>query len=304
MAERIVSLIPSATEILGGLLADRNRLVGVTHECDYPPWAAGLPKVIHPADRTLLEAKPDLVDKAVAASIGSGQSLYVIDEKLLAALAPDLIVTQRLCDVCAAAPDEVIRAISTLEHQPVLIELAPMSLADVLTDIGTVGQAVGESARAREWQASLNARLDAVQALDPLTAPPRVLALEWPDPLWAGGHWVPEMIELAGGISVAGNASQPSERIAWEKVRELAPDFVVIMSCGYGIEKNWEQLPLLERLEGWSELPAVIHCQVYVVDSNSYFSRSAPRLVDGVELLARIFRGEDLPADQCRRIRH
>lgn len=301
MRKRIVSLIPSATEILGKLLEDRQRLVGVTHECDFPDWVKHLPRVIHPADPALMEAAPADVDQAVAASIGSGTSLYVIDEKLLQELEPDLIVTQRLCDVCAASPDQVIRAIAGLARQPELLELAPMRLADVLEDVERVGAVVDERERAAGWRAELRSRLERVKERAPFPKPPRVLALEWPDPLWAGGHWVPEMIELAGGIPIWGVAGQPSERISWEHVREAQPDIVVVMSCGYGIEKNREQLPLLARMLGWSELPAVQRREVYYVDANSLFSRSAPRLVDGVELLANIFRGETVPATQCGR---
>lgn len=302
MSLRVVTLIPSATEIVGRLLDDPGQLVGVTHECDFPPWVVDRPRVIRPADEAILDMEPALVDERVTQSIGGGQSLYVIDERLLSSLAPDLVITQRLCDVCAASPAEVQRALAHLASQPTVLELGPMALDDVLDDVARVGQALGKSGAANRWREELESRLDRARRQPRLHPKPKVLALEWPDPLWAGGHWIPEMIALAGGTCVAGNVGEPSTRISWETVLSTQPDFIFLMSCGYSLDKNVEQLPRLQSLPGWENLPAVRAGNVFAVDANSHFSRCGPRLVDGTELLAAVLRGEEYPSESCRRL--
>lgn len=291
MTHRVVSLIPSATEIVGGLV-DASILVGVTHECDHPGWVRNLPKIVAPADPTILSADPADVDERVSCSIGAGQSLYAIDERLMQQLRPDVVITQGLCAVCAAPPDVVRHSIRSLAPAPQVVELAPMTLDDVIEDIGRVGTALGCSAAADRWQGELRERLAAVQNLPIIQPPPKVLALEWTDPLWIGGHWVPEMIRLAGGIPIGGMPGQPSTRIEWDVVRAAEPDIVLIMACGYDLDRNAAELPRLQRLPGWSDLPAVQKKQVFALDANAHFSRSGPRLIDGVELLAEVFRNE------------
>lgn len=302
MSRRIVSLVPSATEIVAELIPERSWLVGVTHECDYPPWTLALPKVVRPARPAILEMTPADVDGAVAESLRSGGSLYEIDEALLAQLDPDLIVTQTLCNVCAASESQVDRALAGLPRRPELIELSPMRLADVLEDIVTVGSGIGVIDRASRWKADLQQRLQRVRQLDPIVPRPKVLALEWPDPLWSGGHWIPEMIELAGGTCVLGTAGQPSQRMAWEAARAANPDVLLLMSCGFGVEQNADQVGLLTAHSGWNDLAAVRRGAVFAVDANGYFSRSGPRLVDGTELLAEILRGRTSDRDRARRL--
>lgn len=289
MTHRVVSLIPSATEIVGGLV-DASVLVGVTHECDHPDWVRELPKIVAPADPTILAADPADVDQRVSSSIGAGQSLYAIDERLMQQLQPDVVITQGLCAVCAAPPDVVQHSIRSLAPAPCVVELSPMTLEDVIEDIGRVGAALGCLAAAERWQRELRERLAVVQKLPPMVPPPKVLALEWTDPLWIGGHWVPEMIRIAGGVPVGGMPGQPSTRIEWETVRLAKPDIVLIMACGYDLARNAAELPRLQQLPGWSDLPAVQNQQIFAVDANAHFSRSGPRLIDGVELLADVFR--------------
>lgn len=295
MVHRVVSLIPSATEIVGGLV-DASVLVGVTHECDHPEWVRILPKIVAPADPSILSADPAAVDQQVSTSIGAGQSLYAIDERLMLQLQPDVVITQGLCAVCAAPPDVVQHSIRSLTPAPNVVELSPMRLEDVIDDVGKVGAALGCTAAAERWQRELRDRLAAVQNLPPIDPPPKVLALEWTDPLWIGGHWVPEMIRIAGGIPIGGADGEPSTRIAWEVVRDAQPDIVLIMACGYDLDRNAAELPRLQRLPGWSDLPAVQKNHVHAVDANAHFSRSGPRLIDGVELLAKMFRSQESPA--------
>lgn len=302
MARRIVSLVPSATEIVAELIPERQWLVGVTHECDYPPWVRELPKVVRPAHAAILEMTPTDVDVAVTESLRSGGSLYEIDEALLARLDPDLIVTQTLCNVCAASESQVDRALADLRRRPEMIELSPMRLADVLADIVKVGSGIGAIDRASRWKADLERRLQLVRQLDPIVPRPKVLALEWPDPLWSGGHWIPEMIELAGGTCVLGTAGQPSQRVTWEAAREVNPDVLLLMSCGFGVEQNADQVGLLTSRAGWNDLAAARRGAVFAVDANSHFSRSGPRLVDGTELLAEILRGQTPDPDRARRL--
>lgn len=302
VARRIVSLVPNATEIVAGLLDDRGRLVGATHECDWPEWVADIPKVVRPADPAILTMAPAEVDASVSASIGAGRSLYVIDDELLASLAPDLIVTQALCDVCAVMPNELQRSLANLPGSPPVVELSPVSLSGTLDDIVVVGRAMNEEARAKAWRERLLARLGEISRQTLLHPLPKVCALEWADPLWIGGHWIPEMIERAGGIDPLGVRDQPSRRADWESVRAAAPDVIIMMCCGYDVERNASQLDLLTRLEGWSDLPAARTGQIWAVDANSYFSRPGPRLVDGIDLLARIIRGRPFAPEMARRL--
>lgn len=284
---RIVSLLPSATEMLFALgLGDQ--VVAVTHECDYPPEARAKPHL------TRSRLRPDMtsgeIDAAVSAEIGSdAHSLYTIDRELLARLAPDLIVTQALCEVCAVDYDEVLDAVKALPKRPEVINLEPTSLGDVLSDIARLGEATGQREAAGRLLADLNARIERVRARVARTRRrPRVGFLEWLDPLFCGGHWNPELVELAGGEDGIGRKGQDSVRISWERVRLFAPEVLVISCCGFSEERARQDLPTIEALPGYAELPAVRAGRVHVVDGASYFSRPSHRLVDSLELLARL----------------
>jgi iron complex transport system substrate-binding protein len=281
---RIVSLLPSATEILFALgLGDD--VVGVTHECDYPPEARLKPML------TRSRLAPDLssgaIDAAVSAEIESpAHSLYTIDRVLLAQLAPDLIVTQALCEVCAVAYDEVLDAVRGLPHQPTVLNLEPTSLDEVLAAIEQVGAATKRDTEAEALVGSLRARIDDVQRRASVaSARPVVGFLEWIDPLFCGGHWNPELVEIAGGRDPLGRRGQDAVRIEWETFRTAQPEVIVIACCGFSEERARQDLPILEAQPGYADLPAAQTGRVHVVDGAAYFSRPGPRLVDSLEIL-------------------
>lgn len=283
---RIVSLLPSATEILFALgLADQ--VVAVTHECDYPLAAREKPHITRSLLRSDMTSRE--IDTAVSGQLTSDvHSLYTIDRELLARLAPDLIVTQALCEVCAVDYDAVLDAVKSLPRQPQVLNLEPTSLQDVLDDITRVGAATGRQEEAARLVADLNERIERVAAtVSGAARRPRVGFLEWLDPLFCGGHWNPELVELAGGEDALGRKGQDSVRIAWERLRLFAPEVLVISCCGFTEERTRRELPALEALPGYAELPAVRAGRVHVVDGTAYFSRPGPRLVDSLELLAR-----------------
>lgn len=284
---RIVSLVPNGTEILFAVGAG-DLVVGVSHECDFPPEARTRPILTGSALTPGMTSAE--VDKAVAAQVGSGESLYTLDEARIADLAPDLIVTQQLCPVCAVSTSQVDGAIQPLPRCPDLLSLDPKTLGDVLADIRRVGEITGRSEEAETLLQDLERRLEAVRSRVRRRPRPRVAALEWLDPPFSGGHWVPEMIEIAGGIDVFGEPGGHSTRLTWEQVREADPDILVVMPCGYDEAGAQAQLDLVVDPE-WQELRAVRAGRVFPVDANGCFSRPGPRLVDGIERMAAIFHG-------------
>ena len=303
---RIASLLPGATEI-AGLVGAAEELVGVTHECDHPPGVECLPKLtasrIEPSCMTSAE-----IDAAVS-RLGSTSdaltdegSLYVLHADLLANLAPEVVLTQGVCDVCAVSMSVVERGIDGLEPAPRLISLNPASLTDVLDDLVTVGEAVGHGEEARRERESLRGRLADVEERVAGLPRPRVGCLEWLDPLFSGGHWVPEMVRAAGGEDALASPGQPSARIGWERLVEAEPEVVVLMPCGFDAERALSEASGLAQTEGWSRIPAAVEGRVWAVDANSYFSRPAPRLVDGVEALARVLHPEAFPDSPDERV--
>ncbi len=266
-------------------------LVGVTHECDYPPGVEGLPKLTSSKiDARLSSAE---IDAAVRGLTDSG-SLYALDAGLLEELSPDLVITQGLCDVCAVSASVVERAVAGLGSRPEVLSLNPTSLAEVLESAVRVGGALGREGEAREKVAALRERLARVEEATSGLPRPRVGCIEWLDPPFSAGHWVPEMVRLAGGEELFAGPGEPSVRLAWEEVFEAAPDVLVLMPCGFDARRAAEEASALPELPGWTELPAVKKGRVWAVDANSYFSRPAPRLVEGVEILARLLHPEAL----------
>ena len=275
---RIVSLLPSATEIVYALGLDEH-LVGVTHECDWPPEARTKPVVSVSA--LPAGATPAEIDRMVSASIGGGDPIYRLDDLAVRDLQPDMVLTQDLCAVCAVPSGHVNRALEVLGCAAQVVSLDPGSLEEVVDCLLTVGHATGTEHRAREVVDELRRRLDAVREAVAGRTRPRTFALEWSDPPFNGGHWVPEMIEAAGGDPVLGSRRAPSVRVEWEAVAEAASEVVVFMPCGYDLEQACEEgKRLLER----SELASA--SAVFAVDASGYFSRPGPRVVDGVEALA------------------
>jgi iron complex transport system substrate-binding protein len=287
---RIVSLLPSATEILYALGVG-DQVVGVTHECDFPPEVAGKPVLIRP--RVNPTAAPAEIDRQVSELVARGESIYAVDADLLASLAPDLIVTQDLCHVCAASPDDLAAALSRFSRPPSLLTLTPHSLDDVWQDIIRVGDATKTRPRAEALAAELKAKVTAVANLNaPISTRavvrPRVVCLEWLDPFYVGGHWVPEMVAIAGGEDVLGRAGHPSFKVSVDDVARSNADVILVMLCGYDAKRNAAEFQAAKIPPNWEGLPAIRKRRIFAVDANSYFSRPGPRLAIGVELLAQL----------------
>ena len=289
---RIVSLLPATTEILYAVGAG-DSVVGVTHECDFPPDAGRKPKLIRP--QVDPSAPPAELERQVRELVERGESIYAVDAELLAKLAPDLIVTQDLCHVCAASPEDLASALSRLPtHQaPRVLTFTPRTLSEIWAGIREIGESVGHATEAQTLASALAERVSAVETVAARVANrPRVLCLEWFDPPYCGGHWVPEMVRIAGGVDPFGKEGEPSYPISWERIFDSQPEVAVLMSCGYSAERNLEVWKSSFQPGGWNDLPAVRAGRVYAVDANAYFSRCGPRLADGLELLARLLHPE------------
>jgi iron complex transport system substrate-binding protein len=293
---RIVSLLPAATEILYAIGAG-DSVVGVTHECDFPPQAAGKPALIRP--RVDPSAPPAELDRQVAELVRRSESIYAVDAELLAALAPDLVVTQDLCHVCAASPEDLAAALARLprERRPRVVTFTPRRLADVWEGIREIGAAAGRAADSQALAKRLERNVAAIEHATSFAGHrPGVLCLEWFDPPYVAGHWVPEMVRLAGGRDVLGREAEPSFKVTWDDIPKARPEVIVLMACGYGLERNREAWNAAQVPDGWQELPAVRSGHVYVVDANAYFSRSGPRLVEGLALLGALLHPERVPS--------
>ena len=287
---RVCSLLPSATEIVFALGMGPS-LVGVTHECDYPAETAGIPKVTRshiPPGSSSAE-----IDAAVSSTLGAEGSLYELDLPLLERLQPDLILTQRLCDVCAVSFDRVQEAVKSLASRPAVMNLEPHSLADILDNIRAVGRACGSNAAAERAVEALRRRIDAVRRkTETVRSRPRVFSMEWVDPPYCGGHWMKELVEIAGGRDDLANLHKPSYRIEWRRVLEFAPEVIVLTCCGFGLERVAQEGEILATFEGFSELPATKAGRIFATDGSSYFSRPGPRIVDSLEILAHLLHPE------------
>jgi iron complex transport system substrate-binding protein len=280
---KICSLLPSATEILFALgLGDD--VAGVSHECDFPPKARTKPVLIR--SRISQNQSAAEIDRQVREFLARGEGLYSVDFEVLSAIEPDLIVTQDLCHVCAATPDDLGAALAHLARQPKIVTLNPHSLADVCADIRAVGEATGRSAQAENVVTGFQRDVaDVERAVEGLSRP-RVVCVEWLDPPYVAGHWVPEMVARAGGVDVLGHAGKPSFRVEWEAILAAQPEVIVIMPCGYNLEQAVSEFRSLPLPPGWQDLPAVRNGRVFVVEASGYFSRPGPRLSDGMAILA------------------
>ncbi len=277
---RIASLVPSATEMLYALGLDES-VVAVTHECDHPPQARDLPDLTRSVLPPGLDAAE--IDRAVKLRVAEGQALYELDEERLAGLRPDLIVTQAVCAVCAVSYEDVLEVAARLPSKPRVLQQDPSTLAEMLEDVIRLGEAAGVAERGHELRGELEGRLATVRAAVAGASAPRVIALEWLDPPYVGGHWVPEMISIAGGEDVAGPPGLKSPEVSWGELSGLNPDVVVAMPCGWYVDGSRTQ-----ALEHWFEIEDLGARQVFAVDAASTFSRPGPRLIDGVELLGHI----------------
>jgi iron complex transport system substrate-binding protein len=291
---RIVSLLPAATEIAAALgLMDQ--VVGVSHECDFPVEANARPRVTHcPVHNAGLTSGE--VDQWVRQALGDNGTIYTIDELLLRELHPDVILTQKLCDVCAVGYGTVARLAETLPGRPKVVNLEPTSLSDIFDDIRRVAEACGVPERARGIIAKLSERVEAVQfRADRISHRPRCFLMEWVDPPFCSGHWGPELVEIAGGCDSLGRRHQPSAQVDWREVVDIRPEIMVLALCGYDISRARRDYELLRSFPDFDSLPATHDGEIYLVDASAYFARPGPRIVDSVEILAGILHPREFP---------
>ena len=288
---RICSLLPSNTEIVYALgLGDS--LVGVTHECDYPE-AVKSKAVITSSVVDSEELGSQEIHSAISGLIHGGSSIYHLSDEALRQAKPDLILTQELCDVCAVSYKEVKAAARILEGDARVVSLEPNRLGDILDNIELVGELTGRNQESRRVVASLRGRIDAVASVaSQAQTRPRVLCMEWLDPVFVAGHWVPEMVELAGGEDGLGTVGEPSIQVEWDHIVSYAPEIIVLMPCGFVIPRVFQELEKVRFPKVWEELPVVRQGRVFVVDGSSYFNRPGPRIADGLEILAQIIHPE------------
>jgi iron complex transport system substrate-binding protein len=293
-AQRIVSFLPSATEMVCALgLGDR--LFGVTHECDYPAEAQKKPVVVRSVlpIETMSQSE---IDKAVTERLRAGLSLYKIDEELLEQLAPDLILTQDLCQVCAPSGNEASQALNLLSKKPQILFMTPRSLSEIDRNMLDLGEAAGCLKEAEALVGKGRARLEKISEVTrSLAHRPRVFCMEWIDPVYCSGHWVPEMVKIAGGVDALGREGADSVRIAWEDVLKWSPEVLIVTPCGLNLDRVVSKAEQLLDYPGWGDLPAVRGGRVYAVDANSYFARPGPRVVEGTELLAHLIHPDLFP---------
>jgi iron complex transport system substrate-binding protein len=276
---RIISLLPAGTEIVAALGA-ADDLVGRSHECDFPARVTTLPVVSKPS-LALEGLSQSEIDSAVSARMGTGESLYVVDERLLNDLAPDVILTQDLCQVCAPSGTELARALKSVQSRPDVVYLTPRTLAEIDENILAVGEAIGRRGEARALVAENRRRLADLRAVNATRARrPRISFLEWTDPPFCAGHWVPEMIEIAGGVDRLAHAGGDSVRVSWEDIRAWAPEVVIVAPCGFGLAEA-------ERLS--RDLPPIGDARVVPADANAFFARPGPRYLEGIEVLRQAF---------------
>jgi len=303
---RIVSLLPAATEIAAALgLMDE--VVGVSHECDFPNEANTRPRVtrlrmnatarqaqLSPSNQAGMTSRQ--VDEWVRRALREQGTIYAIDEPLLRALRPDVILTQKLCDVCAVGYGTVARLAETLPGPPRLVNLEPTSLSDIFENIRHVAQACGVLERAERVIANLSARVEAVrERAAQITDRPRCFLMEWVDPPFCSGHWGPELVEIAGGHDPLGRKHKPSAQIDWEQVLDASPDIIVLALCGYDVDLARRDYELLKKFPGFDSLPAARSRDIYLVNASAYFARPGPRIVDSIEILAGILHPKEFP---------
>jgi iron complex transport system substrate-binding protein len=284
---RIVSFLPSATEMVCALgLCDE--LVGVTHECDYPSDVLGKTRIIS-SILPLEQMTEGEIDKALAERLRHGQSLYAVDEILLQNLQPDIIITQDLCQVCAPSGNELSQALKVLPKQPKILWMTPQSISGIEANIRDLGVATGRTEQAEALIAAGQRKLTEIATrAQNLGHRPRIFCMEWLDPVYCGGHWVPEMVRIAGGLDALGREGGDSVRVSWDDVRKWDPEVLVVMPCGFHLEKVVQESRKLRECPGWDELSAVRDRRVFAVDANAYFARPGPRVIDGTELLAHL----------------
>ena len=301
---RIVSFLPSATEILYDLGVG-DQVLAVTHECNYPSEARSKPKVIHssfdPQKMTSAE-----IDKKVVELVQAKKDIYVLDEQVLKNANPDLIVAQGICEVCSPYTREINRAVSILQNKPEVLILDPRNLDDILQNIIQIGNKVGKQKEAQELVTKLQARIKTVKDR-PKGALPKVLCLEWLDPLFSAGHWVPQMVDIAGGVNGISSTGDQSRRMVLGEAVKFDPDIIILMPCGFDVSRTILEYEKLQESKIWKQMRAVRDGEVYAVNANEYFSKPGPRTVTGLEILATIinpdtFRDLHIPKNSVQKI--
>jgi iron complex transport system substrate-binding protein len=304
---RICSFLPSTTEIVYALGLGEN-LVGVTHECDYPPEVRDKSKVImsfiNPDELSSRE-----IDDLIIKNRNEGKSTYLIDVEALKEANPDIILTQGLCEVCAVSGNEVVESVKALGRTPEVISLEPSTIEQILDTILAIGDATDTKGRADGLVEKLKSRIHRIESLfSGERDRPRVFCMEWLDPPYAAGHWIPEMVQLAGGDNGIGKPGEPSRKVSWDDIFDFAPQIIVVMPCGFNIEDTLKEIDVVTSHKYWNQMPASRRGHVYLVDANSYFSRSGPRIVDGLEILAKIIHPEawefDFPNNSVLNLRN
>jgi iron complex transport system substrate-binding protein len=291
---RICSLLPSATEIVFAL-DEGSSLVGVTHECDYPRETSQIPKVTRSNIPNGISSQE--MDSAVSKALEEAGTLYELNLPLLEELRPDLILTQRLCDVCAVSYDRVQEAAKSLKSHPAVLNLEPRSLDDILDNILLVGKAIGSEAPAVTLRDTLQRRIDTVRRkAESLHHRPRVFSMEWVNPPYCGGHWMKELVEIAGGCDNLAVLHRPSCRVEWRKVLDFAPEIIVLTCCGFNLGRCKQEGEILAEFEGVHDLPAAKAGRIYATDGSAYFSRPGPRIVESLEIMAHLIHPNLFPA--------
>lgn len=284
-SERIVSFLPSATEVLYQIGAG-DQIFGVTHECKFPESAKRKPKVINSSfDPAKMNSKE--IDNKIVELMQSGRDIYVIDDRILKEAKPDLIVAQGVCEVCSPFTKEIKRAISILDYKPDVLILDPHDLDDILISIMDVAERVGRIKEGRKLVVSLQNRIDSIR-IRPKENKPKVLCIEWIDPFFAAGHWIPQMVEIAGGINGLGSYGKPSYRIGIDEIIKFDPDKIILMPCGFDIDRTLIEFKQAKISNDWKSLQAVQNNEIFAVDAGAYFSKPSPRTITGLEILAKI----------------
>ena len=302
---RICTFLPSATEIVY-LLGLGDSLYGVSHECDFPSDAVGKPKVVRSRfDPDTLSSGE--IDTLVTEMMKRGENIYEVDEDTLTEAQPELVITQQLCEVCAVSFEDVQQAVQRLDSPPDVLSLDPHGIDDVLDDILRVGAHTGRNSPAHHAVFNLRARIDVVRrAVAGAEDTPSVACIEWMDPVIAAGHWIPEMVEIAGGRDALVSPGSPSPRLEMDCLRDADPDILILMPCGMDVAQARAEFEALSNLEDWKQMSAFRNDRVFAVDSGALFSRSGPRLVDGVEIMARIVHpdlfSDPAPEEFCIRL--
>ena len=301
---KLVSFLPSATEILYELGVGDD-VLAVTHECNYPVEAKAKPRVIHSSfDPQKMSSQE--IDKKVIELVSSGQDIYILDEQVLKKANPDLIVAQGICEVCSPYTREIDKAVSLLGGKPEVLVLDPKNLDDILQNIITVGEKVGRQDKAQDFVLQLQKRIFHIKDTSKISRP-KVLCIEWLDPLFSAGHWVPQMVDIAGGINGISSTGEKSRKMQIDEIIQFDPDIIVLMPCGFDVSRTILEYEKLSEDKQWKKIKAVNRGEVYAVNANEYFSKPGPRTVTGLEILAKIihpdtFRNLQVPKQSIQKI--